>query len=144
MRIAGMDEEGRALGALALDDGRELGEAAAAVVLLHAVDVVGLHEAEGDRLGQGRARDRCARASGEEGGFQRFCGSVTSSFGPRASASERRHWLTGYWQGRRRCHVTKRTRSAGAILPCRASSDGTGASDAPFKSLERQMRRENR
>ena len=41
-------------GALALHDRGELGETAAPVALLHPVDVVGLHEAERDRLGQRR------------------------------------------------------------------------------------------
>ena len=64
-----MDEEGRALGALALDDRRELGEAAAAVVLLHAIDVAGLDEAEGHVVGESRPGNR-TEGGGEEGGFQ--------------------------------------------------------------------------
>ena len=57
-RIAGMDEESCALGALALQHRRELGESAAAVALLHAVDVVGLDEAERYRFGQSRHASR--------------------------------------------------------------------------------------
>ena len=55
-------------GALALDDGCELGEAAAAVVLLHPVDVVRLHEPQRYRFRQGRRGQR-GESDGEEGGF---------------------------------------------------------------------------
>ena len=60
-RVAGMDEEGRALGALGLDQGGEAGEAAAPVELLHAVDVVGLDEGDRELFGERLADHTVAR-----------------------------------------------------------------------------------
>ena len=69
--VARMDEEGIALRALLLDDRCELGEAAAALLGAHPVDVVGLDEANSHRLlcqnGAGQ-QERQSEKAGADGG----------------------------------------------------------------------------
>ena len=72
-RVARMDEERVALGLLLLDHRRQAGEAAAALLRAHPVDVVGLHEADRDRLlgigcRSGSEQGQAEKAGPERGG----------------------------------------------------------------------------
>ena len=100
-RVAGMDEEGRALRRARASAQRRAwrsrrGRRCSSMRSMS----FGLHEAEGHRLGQRPGRRVATERDGEEGGFQGLADRSTSSV--RSSARRLRHgvrdWLSRFWQ----------------------------------------------